>query len=181
MKRNIIETVLGAIVLLVAGAFLLYGSSATDAGEVSGYTVVAKFNEVGALKKGDDVRIGGVKVGSVEDVTLDPKTYRANASLSIMDDIKIPADSSARISSEGLMGGAYVAIDVGGDDDTIDRGGSIIYTQDAQNLEQLLGKFIFSLDGAKKDDTADAAPAKPAAKEQKLPEVITPEGAIPQM
>ena len=58
MKRNIIETVLGAIVLLVAIAFLAYGSSATDAGEVNGYTITARFNDVGALQKGDDVRIG---------------------------------------------------------------------------------------------------------------------------
>jgi len=165
MKRNIIETVLGAIVLLVAGAFLLYSTSATDAGEVSGYPVIAKFNEVGALQKGDDVRIGGVKVGSVESIALDPKTYRADVQLSISDDVKIPADSSARVTSEGLMGGAYVAIDVGGDDDAIEHGGNIIYTQDAQNLEQLLGKFIFSLSDAKKDETASAAtPAKPAAK-----------------
>ena len=163
MKRNIIETVLGALVLLVAGAFLLYGSSATTAGEVSGYPIIAKFNEVGALQKGDDVRIGGVKVGSVESITLDAKSYRANVNLSIMDDVKIPADSSARISSEGLMGGAYVAIDVGGDDDALERGSNIIYTQDAQNLEQLLGKFIFSLGDAKKDETASSDDKKPAA------------------
>jgi len=187
MKRNIIETVLGAIVLLVAGAFLVYGTSATDAGEVSGYTVIAKFNEVGVLKKGDDVRIGGVKIGTVESITLDPKSYRANVDLSVMDDIKIPADSSARISSEGLMGGAYVAIDVGGDDDSIDRGGSIIYTQDATNLEQLLGKFIFSMDGAKKDKTADAAaPAKTSPAAPKIitpgtPDQAAPAGDLPQM
>jgi len=176
MKRNIIETVLGAIVLLVAGVFLLYGSSATDAGKISGYDIVAKFNEVGALQKGDDVRIGGVKIGSVESITLDPKTYRASANLSIMNDVKIPADSSARISSEGLMGGAYVAIDVGGDDDAIDRGGSIIYTQDAQNLEQLLGKFIFSMDSGNKDKAANADNGKPAAT---TPAPATP--ALPQM
>lgn len=159
MKRNIIETVLGAIVLLIAGAFLLYGTSATDAGEVNGYTVTARFNEVGALQKGDDVRIGGVKVGTVNDISLDAKSYRAKVDLSIMDSVKIPADSSARITSQGLMGGAYVGIDVGGEDDNIERGGNIIYTQDATNLEQLLGKFIFSMDSKKEDDTASAKPA----------------------
>lgn len=184
MKRNIIETVLGAIVLLIAGAFLVYGSSATDAGEVSGYSVIAKFNEIGALRKGDDVRIGGVKIGSVNDITLDTKSYRANVDLSIMDNVKIPADSSARVSSEGLMGGAYVAIDVGGDDDNIDRGGNIIYTQDAQNLEQLLGKFIFSMDSGKKDgDTADTGATKPAAKQkqQVVPDTVAPDTTLPQM
>jgi phospholipid/cholesterol/gamma-HCH transport system substrate-binding protein len=175
MKRNIIETVLGAIVLLVAGAFLLYSSSATDVGEVSGYTVIAKFNEVGWLKKGDDVRIGGVKIGTVDSVTLDSKTYRADVSMSIEDNVKIPADTSARVSSEGLMGGAYVALDVGGDDDMIDRGGSIIYTQDAQNLEQLLGKFIFSMDSGKKDGdeakASDTTPTKDSGAAATLPQM----------
>jgi phospholipid/cholesterol/gamma-HCH transport system substrate-binding protein len=166
MKHNIIETVLGAVVLLVAGIFLLYSTTATKAGAVSGYEVIARFNEIGGLKKGNDVRVGGVKIGSVKDIDLDSTTYQAKITMSIENSVKIPVDTAARVSSESLMGGAYVALDVGGEEDTIRSGGSIKYAQDAQNLEQLLGKFIFSQ--ADKDKDKPAVPAPDA-------------GALPQM
>jgi len=172
MKRNIIETVLGAVVLLVAGVFLLYSTTATKAGSVSGYEVIARFNEIGGLKKGNDVRIGGVKVGSIKSIDLDPATYQAKVTLSVENDVKIPVDTAARVSSESLMGGAYVALDVGGDENNIRPGGSIKFAQDAQNLEQLLGKFIFSQADKKKDGDAAATPA---------PASPAPEGAMPQM
>lgn len=165
MKRNIIETVLGAVVLLVAGAFLLYSTTASRAGSVQGYKIFAKFNEVGGLKQGDDARIGGVKIGSVDKIDLDPQTYQARVTISVKDDVKIPHDTSARISSESLMGGNYVALDVGGDEETLKAGDTLQYTQDSQNLEQLLGKFIFSMNKDKSDDAkqADATPAPAAA------------------
>lgn len=160
MKRNIIETVLGAVVLVIAGGFLAYSTSATQAGTVEGYDINASFNEIGGLKTGADVRVGGVKVGSVEDITLDQQTYRANVKLSIKDDVKIPTDTAARVSSESIMGGTYLALDVGGDEEMIKPGGSIAFTQDAQNLETLLGKFIFSMaDGKDEDKTAGSTPA----------------------
>ena len=165
MKRNIIETVLGAVVLVVAGSFLIYSTSATSAGTVEGYNITASFNEIGALKTGSDVRVGGVKIGSVEKIDLDPQTYRARATLSIDDNVKLPADTAARVSSEGIMGGNYLALDVGGDEEMIKPGSAIEFTQDAQNLETLLGKFIFSMSEGKDDDkkTSDAAPAAPKA------------------
>jgi phospholipid/cholesterol/gamma-HCH transport system substrate-binding protein len=166
MKRNIIETVLGAVVLVVAAAFLVYSSSATDAGEVQGYDINVAFNEIGGLKTGDDVRVGGVKIGTVKDIALDTATYRAKVTLSIKDNIKLPDDTAARVSSEGLMGGNYLALDPGGDEENLRPGATIAYSQDAQNLESLLGKFIFSMGGDKdKDDkTATAkAPSPPPA------------------
>lgn len=169
MRHNIIETVLGAIVLLIAGVFLLYSSTATKAGAVSGYQVSVRFNEIGALKKGNDVRIGGVKIGSIKSIDLDPATYQAKVTMSIEDDVKIPVDTAARVSSESLMGGAYVALDVGGDENTIRPGGSVKYAQDAQNLEQLLGKFIFS-QADKDGEKTDEKPASGGAAE-----------ALPQM
>jgi phospholipid/cholesterol/gamma-HCH transport system substrate-binding protein len=152
MKRNIIETVLGAFVLLVAGVFLIYSSTATKAGAVSGYEVIVRFNEIGGLKKGNDVRIGGVKIGSIKSIELDSATYQARITMSIEDNVKIPTDTAARVSSESLMGGAYIALDVGADEDNIRPGGSVKFAQDAQNLEQLLGKFIFSQADKKKDE-----------------------------
>lgn len=153
MKRNIIETVLGAVVLIVAAIFLLYSTTATEKGQVDGYKINAMFNEVGGLRKGADVRIGGVKIGTVRDIDLDPKTYRARVKMTIRRDVDIPVDTAARISSESLMGGTYVALDVGGEDAVMPRNGVIAFTQDAQNLEQLLGKFIFSMDAKPGDDS----------------------------
>ncbi|MBU6234240.1 MAG: outer membrane lipid asymmetry maintenance protein MlaD [Alphaproteobacteria bacterium] len=174
MKRNIIETVLGAVVLLVAGVFLLYSTTATKAGAVSGYEITVRFNEIGGLKQGNDVRIGGVKIGSVKSIDLGDD-YRAKVTLSIKDDVKIPEDTAARVSSESLMGGAYVALDVGGDEQNIRPGGSIKYAQDAQNLEQLLGKFIFS-QAEKNKDADDTGATPPAAAAP-----AAPQGALPQM
>jgi len=170
MKRNIIETVLGAIVLLIAGAFLVYSTSATSAGTVEGYNITANFNEIGSLKNGADVRVGGVKIGSVKEIDLDPQTYQARVKLSIEDDVKLPADTAARVSSESIMGGTYLALDVGGDEETIPADGKIVYTQDAQNLETLLGKFIFSMnEGKDEGKTSDSAPAKASAAPQTAP------------
>lgn len=166
MKHNIIETVLGAVVLVVAGIFLLYGTTATGAGQVDGYKVNAQFNEVGGLRKGSDVRIGGVKIGTVYDIDLNPQNYRAVVTMSIRPDVQIPVDTAARISSESLMGGTYVALDVGGDDAVLARNGTIGYTQDAQNLEQLLGKFIFSMDAKGDDDAAATNADAPASMPQ---------------
>ncbi len=176
MKRNIIETVLGAIVLLVAAVFLMYGTTATKAGSVPGYEVSVHFNEIGGLKQGSDVRIGGVKIGSVKDIKLDPKTYQADVTMSVEDDVKLPADTAARVSSESLMGGAFLALDPGGDDENSPPGGVLKYGQDAQNLDQLLGKFIFS--PADKDKNPPPPSAGAAAPAQGN---AAPATAMPQM
>jgi phospholipid/cholesterol/gamma-HCH transport system substrate-binding protein len=149
---------------------LLYSTTATKAGTVSGYEIIANFNEIGGLKKGNDVRIGGVKIGSVKSIDLNSATYQAKVTFSIENSVKIPTDTAARVSSESLMGGAYVALDIGGDEENIRPKGSIKYTQDAQNLEQLLGKFIFSQ--ASKDKTEPgAAPATPAINTDSMPKM----------
>lgn len=172
MKRNIIETVLGAIVLLVAAAFLMYSTSATKAGAIEGYTVNVKFNEIGGLKTGSDVRVGGVKIGTVKNIGLDPATYQADVTLSVKEDIKLPDDTAARVSSESIMGGTYLALDPGGSEENLRPGGTIRFAQDAQNLESLLGKFIFSMaDGKKDGDKAPAAPAAPASSGAAMPQM----------
>ncbi|MCB1538471.1 MAG: outer membrane lipid asymmetry maintenance protein MlaD [Rhodospirillales bacterium] len=176
MKRNIIETVLGAVVLFVAVAFFAYASSQTDVGEVSGYEVHADFNDVGGLKEGDNVRMSGVKIGTVESIRLDD--YRARVAFSVEDDVKLPVDSAATVASESLMGGNYLSIAPGADDQMIKPGGAISYVQDAQDLQTLLGKFIFSMTGSKKSDDA-ASPASSAAPNAPAAPAVTP--AMPQM
>lgn len=151
MKRSVIETVLGAVVLFVAGLFLFYSYETANVKSVSGYEVTADFSGIGGLSIGDDVQISGVKVGSVTGVTLDPETYLARVSMNIDPDVQLPDDTAALISSESLLGGKYMALEPGASEDMIGAGGRVPYTQAPQNLEQLLGQFIFSM---QKDDTS---------------------------
>lgn len=157
MKRSVIETILGAIVIVVAGFFLFFSYKIGNIGSPNGLIVSADFSGIGGLKPGDDVVISGVKVGAVDRVTLVPESYLARVSMSLDANIKLPTDTAALISSESLMGGRYLALEPGADDEMIENGGHIYYTQAPQNLEQLLGQFIFSMQGNDKDEAAGNA------------------------
>lgn len=145
MKRSVIETVLGAVVLFIAGFFLVFSYKTANIQKVSGYEVTADFSGIGGLSIGDDVQISGVKVGSVTNVSLDPETYLAKVRMSILPGIELPEDTAALISSESLLGGKYLALEPGAAEEMIEPGGRVPYTQAPQNLEQLLGQFIFSM------------------------------------
>lgn len=151
MKRSVVETVLGAVVLFVAGFFLVFSYNTANVKKVSGYEVTADFSGIGGLAVGDDVQISGVKVGSVVNVGLDSESYLARVTMSIEPTVHIPEDTAALISSESLMGGKYLALEPGGADDMIQPGGRVQFTQAPQNLEQLLGQFIFSMQNKDKD------------------------------
>ena len=151
MKRSLVETILGAVVLLAAGMFLLYSIETADIADTDGYEVTADFSSVGGLKAGDIVQISGVKVGTVARVELVPETYLARVYMNIRDQYKVPTDTAALITSEGLLGGQYMALEPGADEEMIEPGGVIQYTQAPQNLEQLLGQFIFSMQDDEKD------------------------------
>lgn len=152
MRHSWAEVALGAAILAVAAGFLIYGYRVTGVGQSGGaYVLTAEFTTVGALKPGDAVRISGVKVGAVSSVALDPQTYRARVTLALNVPGPLPADSSLAAMSESLMGGLYLELTPGGEEETLPSGGRIQYTQPPQNLEQLLGKFIFTMQGDKDD------------------------------
>lgn len=165
MKRSITETVLGAAVLLIAGGFLTYSYKTADVGTVDGYEVTADFSTVGGLRPGDTVQISGVKVGNVSAIELLPETYLARVHININADYKLPLDTAAAISSESLLGGLYMSLEPGAEEDVIEPGGQIEYTQAPQNLEQLLGQFIFSMQDEKEKDTGDDADIEREAEE----------------
>lgn len=144
MSRNIAETLIGAVVLAVAVIFLAFAYQQNTAQTVSGYTISGEFTGVGGLTNGADVRISGIKVGSVLDQTIDPETFMARVTMSIDDKIKLPTDTSARISSEGLLGGSYVALEPGAEERVIEPGGNLVYTQAAADLVSLLTQLVFS-------------------------------------
>lgn len=152
MKHNVIETGLGAVVIAVALVFLVFSYSTANVGTVTGYEISANFSEIGGLGIGDDVQISGVKVGSVAKINLDSETYLARVTLSLDEHVKIPEDTAAFISSQSLLGGKYLALEPGGAEEMIPPGGRIQFTQAPQNLEQLLGKFIFSMQKDKDED-----------------------------
>jgi phospholipid/cholesterol/gamma-HCH transport system substrate-binding protein len=143
VKRNIIETVLGAVVLIVAGLFLAFAYSTTDIGPVTGYTVTARFNAIDGLTEGSDVRVGGVKVGSVAGQSVDMTEFRAVVRMTLRPEIRLPDDSVASVSSEGLLGGKYIRIDPGASTTMLADGGEFIKTRDIVSLEEMLGKVIF--------------------------------------
>lgn len=152
MKRSLAETVLGFVVVLIAGTFLAYSIKTADVGTATdGYTITADFAGVGGLQPGDKVQISGVKVGSVTGVELLGENYLARVSMTIKSQYKIPMDTAALISSESLLGGQYLALEPGADEEMIEPGGEIEYTQAPKNLEQLLGDFIFSVQDSKND------------------------------
>lgn len=153
--RNMIETVMGAVVLVVAAMFLAFAYSHSSLRAVSGYEVLARFDRVDGVSAGTDVRISGIKIGTVIDQRLDPDRYLAVVRMSIDPKIKLPADTVAEVASEGLLGGRYLALIPGGETDMIKPGGEIKFTQSPVDLVQMLGKFMFSgpdqnKDGAKK-------------------------------
>ena len=100
---------------------------------------------MGGIASGADVRIAGLKVGSVTGLAIDPKSYQAVATFTVQPDIKLSADSSATIATGGLLGGNFISLATGGDDKMLADGGTITVTQSAVNLEDLLGKFIFNV------------------------------------
>ena len=144
-KRSFAELATGAAVLLVTFGFLAYALVNTGRGAISGTRLVARFDNVGAITAGADVRIAGVKVGSVTSATIDPQTYQAVVTLTVQPDVKLSPDSSATVSTGGLLGSAFISLSPGGADGELRDGQTITITQSASNLEDLLGKFIFNV------------------------------------
>lgn len=143
MKRNVIETALGAAVLLVAGFFLLFAYNSANLRPVAGYSLTARFNAVDGLTEGSDVRVGGIKVGNVVSQEIDPTEYRAVVTMTLKRDVRLPDDTVAAVSSEGLLGGTYIRLEPGASESKLADGDEIRNTKDIVSLEEMLGKVIF--------------------------------------
>jgi phospholipid/cholesterol/gamma-HCH transport system substrate-binding protein len=144
MGKNLVETLMGAVVLVVAGMFLMFAYTTADIRPVRGYSLTAKFERIDGVRLGTDVKLSGIKVGSIVGQALDPETYQAVLTLTVESGIKLPIDTVAQISSEGLLGGNFVQLVPGAEDKMLAAGGQIKYTQAPVNLVQMLGKFMFN-------------------------------------
>ena len=161
-QNNIAETLLGAVVVAVALGFLAFTYMRTGSGSLSGYEVLARLPKVDGLGIGTDVRVSGIKVGSISDLVLDPNNYLVTVHMNVRSDIKLPTDSSMMITSSGILGSSYLSITPGGDDKMIASGGYIENTQaaNATDLMSLAGRVMGGGGGS-------SAP-KPAPKPQAL-------------
>ncbi len=158
------ETGVGALVLAAAAGFLIYALGNTSKGaDAGGYELIGKFGDVGALATGADVRVAGVKVGAVSKIELDSKAYLAKVHVVINKDVKLPADSTAKITSSGLLGGQLVAIAPGGSLDDMKPGAEFQNTQGAVDLFGLIGQFVRPSSGAAAPASGSAPAPAPAA------------------
>jgi phospholipid/cholesterol/gamma-HCH transport system substrate-binding protein len=160
-RHGVAETLTGALVLVIAVAFLAYAVAHSGRTAGSGYMLQARFDHIDGLSVGGDVRIAGVKVGTVTDERIDPKTFSAIVTLTVRDDIQLPKDSAASIVSESLLGGKYITLSPGGDETDLKAGQMITITQSSVSLEELLGKFIFSVTSLNGSKDGAASGTKP--------------------
>lgn len=156
-NNNYFEIIVGTFVLLCAFFFFFSSFSKSKINSSNNYSLIAKFENADGVAIGTDIKISGVKIGSVIDQSLDSQTFRAQLNLSISKDVILSSDSSAKIASEGLLGSKYIAITPGGDEENLKNGDEIQFTQSSVNLEELLGKFIFSSNSTKdkKDENSN--------------------------
>ena len=156
MAESVTEVLAGAGVLAAALGFLAYASGGEGfVGSAGSYELTASFRSVEGITVGTDVRLAGVKVGSVTELALNPKTFVADARVSVKDGVAVPEDSTIVIASEGLLGGAFVEILPGGSPTDLPAGAEIEDTQGAVSVIALLMKFVGAAAG---DSPETAAP-----------------------
>lgn len=143
MSHNTTEITVGAAVLALAVGFAVYAGQIAGVGSGgTGYPLVASFRSAEGVSLGTDVRLAGVKVGTVTGIELDAQTFRANTTFTVKDGVSVPDDSSVVISSEGLLGGNFVEILPGGSPFNYEAGDEVLDTQGAVSLISLLLKFV---------------------------------------
>jgi phospholipid/cholesterol/gamma-HCH transport system substrate-binding protein len=142
MTGQVTETVIGGVVIAAAAGFLLYaGQVAGMRGGGDSYALSARFRSVEGISIGTDVRLGGIKVGTVTDLALDPETFQARATFTVAGELELPEDSDVKIASEGLLGGAFLEITPGASDFVLLEGDEILNTQSSVSLLNLLMRF----------------------------------------
>lgn len=153
MRKRPIETIMGLVVLIIALLFLIFTYRVSDLQVVKGYTLTAEFMKVGGLSIGSDVRINGIKVGTVTGQTLNNNDYTVQVIFSISSDIKLPDDSTVAIVSDGLMGNKFVKIEPGKSKTFLQDGDKFSKTKDFKTLEDMVGEIIFMVtDGGNKNE-----------------------------
>lgn len=145
MKSNFVETAVGALVIAIAAGFFIYVYNTTDLGSGSGgYKIKAEFENIEGISVGSDIRMAGIKIGSVVKQSLDPKSFQAIVTMSVAKFIKLPDDTTAKVTSEGLLGSKFIALEIGGSEEILKDGDSLTHTQSALDIWALINEFMFS-------------------------------------
>lgn len=172
MRESAFETLVGALVIGVAAFFLWFALARGGEASTSGntYDLTARFNSVSGLSRGGDVRIAGVKAGVIKAIEGDPERFEAVVTISLDSKWALPDDTDARVSTDGLLGGAYIALEPGGGMDTIaqDGTGEIQYTRGSVDLLTLFASFA-----------SGSGPSEPAPEEDGLDALDDGLGDIP--
>ena len=146
MKSNTFEALIGAVVITFTLIFLFFGFQSMRLNNEGKYNVSAVFNRIDGIKLGSDIRMSGIKIGTVSSQELDNITFQARVLMAIDSDILIPDDSSAKITTDGLLGGNYISIEPGGNDIYLESGDEILFTQGSVDLIGLVGEALFSVE-----------------------------------
>lgn len=147
MNKKPVETIMGIVVLVVATLFMMFAYRVSDLQVVKGYEIKARFLKVGGLNTGADVRINGIKVGTVISQEINPLDYMVDVGLSILPNIKLPEDSVISVAGDGLMGDKFIKIDPGKSEEKLMPGSEIKNVKDAKSLEDMVGEIIFMVTG----------------------------------
>lgn len=145
MKNNLLETLVGAMVIVIAAGFFAFVYNSTDVGSgTGGYHIKAEFENIEGISVGSDIRMAGIKIGSVVSQVLDPKSYQAIVTMSVAKYVKLPDDTTAKITSEGLLGAKFIALEIGGSEEILKDGDSLSHTQSALDIWSLINEYMFS-------------------------------------
>ncbi len=153
MKGNVLEAIIGAVVLVIAVFFIFFAYTTSGEKITKGYTLTACFSNVGGLAVGADVKINGIKVGIVQSLKID-ENYQARATLLIKNEIQVPTDTTAAVTTDGIMGNKFVSLVIGFSNQMFKNGEEIESTRSSVNLEDLIDRFIVG-SVAKGDKDAD--------------------------
>jgi phospholipid/cholesterol/gamma-HCH transport system substrate-binding protein len=158
MNRSLIETVLGGVVLAIAALFVVfaYNTSTLKGSNGQGYALKANFNKIDGISVGSDVRISGIKVGTVTNLALNPQTFQADMSINVKKDVLLPTDTVIKVESEGLLGGHFISLVPGGEEEVLKEGAIFAFAESPTSLSELLSRFVFSAAEKKNDKTSDA-------------------------
>ncbi|MBR5599331.1 MAG: MCE family protein [Alphaproteobacteria bacterium] len=147
MNKKPVETIMGLVVLVVAALFMVFAYRVSDLQVVKGYEITARFLKVGGLNTGADVRINGVKVGTVTFQKINPLDYMVDVKMNISPEIVLSADSQFSVAGDGLMGDKFIKIEPGNKEEKLTNGSIVENTKDAKSLEDLVGEIIFMVTG----------------------------------
>lgn len=143
---NNFEILVGFLVIVICTLFIFSSVklSANREEISSGYKVIAEFDNVDGLNIGSEIKISGVKVGTVSNIILNKENYKAELSLKIAKDILVPTDSVFKVSTSGLIGNKFINIKIGADEDYLKNGDIVEFTESTMDLEDLISRFLFN-------------------------------------